>query len=182
MTLKEWEDIYNSSTRKMEPDWTTMMDKKVRSYNFCCTLVFKNYHVNYEEARKINSSLFRCIVTCKVFPCQWTFKTFIRDEPTYRDSIVVHIWTVEDEDHSANEKAVARHLTEKARLEVGKKANTIGCLKIFQEKVEKANEEMLSAGDFTGSETAEIIKYAAADYQKNFQFDENIFRQCRIRQ
>ncbi|CAF3829227.1 unnamed protein product, partial [Rotaria sp. Silwood1] len=61
--------------------------------------------------------------------CKRTFEDFIRDEPTYRDSIVVHIRAVGDEDHSADEKAVPRHLNGKARLEVGKAANAIGCLK-----------------------------------------------------
>ncbi|CAF3915487.1 unnamed protein product [Rotaria sp. Silwood1] len=143
LTLKDWKDIYNSSTREMEPGWTDMMYEKVRSCNFRCTLAFKNHHVSLEESRKINSSFFRFIATCKTPSCKRTFEDFIRDEPTYRDSIVVHIRAVGDEDHSADEKAVPRHLNGKARLEVGKAANAIGCLKVFQQKVEKANEEMV---------------------------------------
>jgi hypothetical protein len=45
-----------------------------------------------------------------------------------------------------------------------------------------ADEEMLSARNFTGCETAEVIKHAAADYRKHFQLDEDIFRECRVRQ
>ncbi|CAF3905538.1 unnamed protein product, partial [Rotaria sp. Silwood1] len=41
---------------------------------------------------------------------------------------------------------------------------------------------MLSARNFTGCETVEVIKHAAADYRKLYQLDEDIFRECRVRQ
>ncbi|CAF3275361.1 unnamed protein product [Rotaria sp. Silwood2] len=176
LTLKDWKDIYNSSTRKMVPGWTDMMSEKVRSCNFRCTLALKNHHVSLEESHKINSSFSHCIATCKTPSCKRTFEVFIRDEPIYRDSIVVHIRAGGDEDHSADEKAIVRHLTGKARLEVGKAASAIGCLKVLQQKVENADEEMLSARNFTGCESMEVIKHAAADYRKKFQLDEDIFR------
>ena len=67
-------------------------------------------------------------------------------------------------------------------MEVGKAANEIGCLQVFQQKVENADEEMLIARNFTGCESMEVIKHAAADYRKHFQLDEDVFRECRIRQ
>ena len=65
LSLKDWNNIYNSFTRKMEPGWTDMMYKKVCSCSFRCILIFKNHHVGLEESRKINSSFFRSIATCK---------------------------------------------------------------------------------------------------------------------
>ena len=68
------------------------------------------------------------------------------------------------------------------KLIVGKAANAAGSLKVFQEKAENADEEMLCAHNFTGCESMEVLKQAAADYRKNFRLDEDIFRECRVRQ
>ena len=182
LSSKQWRELYNSFTREMKSDWTDVIDEKVRSCNFRCTLIFKKHHITLESTRKINSSFFRCIATCKVFSCKRTFEIFIKDEPIRGDSIVVRIRAVRDENHPPDEKAVARHLTGKNRLAVGKAADAVGTLKVFQEKVEMADEEMLSARNFTGCETTEVIKHAAADYRKHFQLDEDIFRECRVRQ
>jgi hypothetical protein len=145
-------------------------------------LVFEKHHITLENTRKINSYFFRCIATCKSSSCERTFEIFIEDEPIRGDSIVVRIRAVGDENHSADEKAVARHLTGKDRFAVGKAADAVGALKVFQEKVEKADKEMLSARNFTGCETTEVIKHAVADYRKHFQLDEDIYRECRVRQ
>ncbi|CAF1276206.1 unnamed protein product, partial [Didymodactylos carnosus] len=91
-----------------------------------------------DKRNKVELSLSNPETTCKSPSCERTFEIFIRDEPIGRDSIVVRIRAVGDENHSADEKAVARHLTGKDRLEVGNAANTIGCLKVFQQKIENA--------------------------------------------
>ncbi|CAF4142343.1 unnamed protein product, partial [Rotaria sordida] len=72
------------------------------------------------------------------------------DEPIGRDSIVARIRAIGDENHSADDKGTARNLTGQDRIDVGRLANEIGPLKVFQQKVENANEEMLSARNFTG--------------------------------
>ncbi|CAF3867387.1 unnamed protein product, partial [Didymodactylos carnosus] len=65
-------------------------------------------------------------------------------------SNVVRIRSVGDEQHDKDGEATARPLTGKLRLFIGKTANTIGPLKVFQQKVENADEEMLSVRNFTG--------------------------------
>jgi hypothetical protein len=182
LSSKQWRELYNSSTREMKPGWTNMIYEKVRSCNFRCILIFKKHHIILESTRKRNSYFLRCIATCKSSSCERTFEIFIKDEPIRKDSIVVRVRAAGDENHSADEKAVARHLTGKDRFAVGKAADAVGALKVFQEKVEMANEEMLTARNFTGCETTEVIKHAAADYRKHFQLDEDIFRECRVRQ
>jgi hypothetical protein len=181
LASKQWKELYDNSTREMKSGWTNVIYEKVCTRNFHCTLIFKKHHITLDNTRKINSSFFRCIATCKISSCKRTFEIFIVDEPITKDSISVRIRAVGEEDHSADE-AVARHLTGKDRLAVGKAADAVGALKVFQEKVEIADEEMLSARNFTGCETTEVIKHAAADYRKYFQLDEDVFRECRVRQ
>ncbi|CAF3960225.1 unnamed protein product [Rotaria sp. Silwood1] len=183
LTSKQWKELYDSSTREMKPGWTQMFFEKVCSCNFHCSLAFKKHHIILEDTRKINSSFFRCIAICKITSCEQIFEIFIRDEPIGRDSIVARIRAIGDENHSADDKGTARNLTGQDRMDVGRLANEIGPLKVFQQKVENANEEMLSARNFTGCETMEVIKQAAAeDYLKHFRLDEDIFRECRVRQ
>jgi hypothetical protein len=182
LTSKQWRELYDSSTREMKSDWTDVINARVRACHFRCTLVFQKHHIVLENTRKRNSSFFRSIATCKSPSCERMFEIFIRDEPIGRDSIVVRIRAVGDENHSADENAVARHLTGKNRHDVGKMADAIGPLKVFQQKVEIADEEMLIARNFTGCETTEVIKHAAVDYRKKYQLDEDIFRECRVRQ
>ena len=114
--------------------------------------------------------------------CQRVFEIFIREEPLGKDSFVVRIRAVGDENHDEDGEAVARHLTGTERLDVGKEAAAIGPLKVFQQKVEIAAEEMLVARNFTGCESVEVLKHAAADYRKQFRLDEDIFQECRIRE
>ena len=62
----------------------------------------------------------------------------------------------------------------------GKRANEIGPLAVFRERVEAADEGLLAAGNHTGCETIQAIKKTGADYRKKMQIDENIFTECRI--
>jgi hypothetical protein len=62
----------------------------------------------------------------------------------------------------------------------GQRANEIGPLAVFRERIEAADESLLEAGNYTGCETIEILKKAAFDYRKKMYIDENIFRECRI--
>jgi len=63
---------------------------------------------------------------------------------------------------------------------LGKRANEIGPLGVFRERVEAADESLLEAGNHTGCETIETHKKAAADYRKKMHIDENIFEECRM--
>ena len=184
MSHKEWKYIYDRSTCKMNSEWTHIIYQKVCSCNFHCTLVFRKNHIVLPSSRKRNSYFFRCIAICKNHSCERTFEIFIRDQPTGTESIVVRIRAVEEEHHNKDEGPVGRNLTGMNRLIVGKAENAAGSLKVFQEKVENADEEMLCAHNFTGCEceSMEVLKQAAADYQKNFRLDEDIFRECRVRQ
>jgi hypothetical protein len=49
---------------------------------------------------------------------------------------------------------------------LGERANEIGPLAVFRERVEAADESLLAAGNYTGCETIETYKKAAADYRK----------------
>ena len=136
----------------MQPGWTNLIYRKVSSCNFRCTLGFQTHYIGAENSRTKNSSFFRCIATCKNM-CQRVFEIFIREEPSGKESFVVRIQAVGDENHDEDGKAVVRHLTGKERLDVGKEAAAIGPLKVFQQKVEIADEEMLVARNFTGCES-----------------------------
>ncbi|CAF3984336.1 unnamed protein product [Rotaria sordida] len=95
------------------------------------------------------------------------------DEPIGRDSIVARIRAIGDENHSAGDKGTARNLTGQDRMDVGRLANEIGPLKVFQQKVENANEEMLSARNFTGySEDGSITTSSYYD-NKGLFYDDN---------
>ena len=63
---------------------------------------------------------------------------------------------------------------------LGKRANEIGPVKVFREHIEHADENLLAAGNYTGCETIETLKKAAADYRKKMHIDENIFTECRM--
>ncbi|CAF1459793.1 unnamed protein product [Adineta steineri] len=182
LTSKQWKEIYDRHIRDMKLGWTDMLYNKVCSCNFHCHLIFKHHHFALEDTRKINSCFFRCTAICKSSSCVRTFEIFIKDEPISKESVIARIRAVGDEDHSADDKAFARKLTGKNRMDVGRAANEIGCLKVFQQKVLNASEDMLRARNFTGCETQEVVKHAAADYRNVYQLDEDIFRDCRIRQ
>ena len=181
MSNREWKEIYDRSTRKMIPGWTNLIYRKVSSCNFRCTLTFKRYNIGAENSRQKNSPFFRCTAICKN-SCERVFEICIKEEPSGKESFIVRIRAVGDENHDEDGEAVARHLTGKERLDVGKEAAAIGPLKVFQQKVEIADEEMLVARNFTGCESVEVLKHAAADYRKQFRLDEDIFQECRIRQ
>ncbi len=70
------------------------------------------------------------------------------------------------------------YLFENFRL--GERANDIGPLAVFRERVEAADEDLLAAGNFTGCETIEAVKKTGADYRKKMKFDENVYTECRI--
>ncbi|CAF1136156.1 unnamed protein product, partial [Rotaria sordida] len=180
MNYKDWKGIYDRSQRKMKSGWTDVVDKRVRSCNFHCTLAFDRRKVGVENSRKKNCSFFRAFAICSNNSCERVFDIFVKDEPVSRESIVFRVRAMGDENHEG--PPVARQLTGEKRLEVGKAANAVGPLKVFHEKVESADEEMLKARNFTGCETAEVIKHASADYRKIYRLDEDIFRECRIRQ
>lgn len=63
---------------------------------------------------------------------------------------------------------------------LGKRANQIGPLAVFRELVEKADENLLAAGNYTQCPTIEAIKKAGFDYGKKMRIDEDIFKECRI--
>ncbi|CAF2901918.1 unnamed protein product [Rotaria sp. Silwood2] len=180
MNYKDWKDIYDRSQRKMKSGWTDVVDERVRSCNFRCTLAFDRRKVGAENSRKKNCSFFRALAICDNNSCERVFDIFIKDEPVPRESIAFRVRVIGDENHEG--PPVARQLTGKKRLQVGKAANAIDPVKVFQRKVESADEEILKARNFTGCETAEVIKHASADYRKIYQLDEDIFRECRIRQ
>ena len=182
MGRKEWRNIYDRSERKMIPGWADIIYSKVGSCNFHCGLAFQRHKVGVENSRKTNSSFFRAVATCKISSCVRTFEILIRDEPIGTESVVFLIRAVGEENHDEADEAVSRKLTGKNRLIVGKAADTVGPLKVFQQKVEIADEEMLVARNFTGCETVEVIKHAVADYRKHHQLDEDVFRECRVRQ
>jgi len=71
------------------------------------------------------------------------------------------------------------YLFENFRL--GERANDIGPLAVFRERVEAADEDSLAAGNFTGCDTIEAVKNTGADYRKKMKFDENVYTECRIR-
>ncbi|CAF4476468.1 unnamed protein product, partial [Rotaria magnacalcarata] len=63
---------------------------------------------------------------------------------------------------------------------IGKRANEVGPLAIFRERIEIADENLLAAGNFSRCPTVEAVKKCGADYRKKMRFDEDVFRECRI--
>lgn len=83
----------------MTLDWTTAIYNKVREEKFRCNLIFKNHHLTVENSRKRNASFFRSVAVCSFSSCERTFEIFIRDEPIGKESIVVRIRAMGDENH-----------------------------------------------------------------------------------
>ncbi|UJR34703.1 hypothetical protein I4U23_027480 [Adineta vaga] len=77
-----------------------------------------------------------------------------------------------EENHDPAVVIMSRQLKGKERLRVGKRANEIGPLAVFHERLEAADEKLLEAGNFTECETIEIHKKAALDYRVEFAIDE----------
>lgn len=63
---------------------------------------------------------------------------------------------------------------------LGKRANEIGSLAVFRERLNNADDKLLAIGNYTECETIEVLKKAAADYRKKMHVDENIFKECRM--
>ncbi|CAF4653672.1 unnamed protein product, partial [Rotaria magnacalcarata] len=63
---------------------------------------------------------------------------------------------------------------------IGKRANEVGPLATFRERIEIADEKLLAAGNFSRCPTVEAVKKCGADYRKKMRFDEDVFRECRI--
>jgi hypothetical protein len=63
---------------------------------------------------------------------------------------------------------------------LGQRANDIGPMAVFQERIKSADDNLLAAGNYTGCETIEALKKAAADYRKKMHLDEDMFKECRI--
>ena len=71
------------------------------------------------------------------------------------ESVVVRIRAVGDASHNES-GSVERYLIRKDRYTIGKIVDSPGPLKVFQQKVENANKEMLCIGNFTGCESIEV--------------------------
>ncbi|CAF1509386.1 unnamed protein product, partial [Adineta ricciae] len=182
LSRKEWREIYDRSERRMISEWTSTICTKVCSCNFQCVLAFLGNKIGVENSRKTNCPFFRAVAVCKIGSCERTFEILIRDEPPVTESVVFLIRAVGQEKHDETDEAASRKLTGKNRLIVGEAADIVGPLKVFHQKLEDADKEMLSARNFTGCETLEVIKHAVADYRKKYKLDEDIFRECRVRQ
>lgn len=63
---------------------------------------------------------------------------------------------------------------------LGRRANEIGPLAVFRERVEATDESLLEAGNYTGCDAIETIKKTGVDYRSTLRIDEDIFRECRI--
>lgn len=60
---------------------------------------------------------------------------------------------------------------------LGQRANQIGPLAVFRERVEAADDKLIEAGNLTGCETIETLKKAAVDYRVTHEIDEDDFRE-----
>ncbi|CAF2096636.1 unnamed protein product [Rotaria magnacalcarata] len=85
-----------------------------------------------------------------------------------------------EENHNPAIAIGARNLSGERRHSIGQRANEIGPLRVFRELINEADENLLSAGNYTQCPTIETIKKAAADYRQKMHIDESIFTECRI--
>ena len=95
------------------------------------------------------------ISKCKSHSCFQTFEIFIEDPFIGTKSVVVRIRAVGDDSHNENGN-VERYLIRKDRYTIGKIVDSANPLKVFQQKVENANKEMLCIGNFIGCESIEV--------------------------
>ncbi|CAF1099530.1 unnamed protein product [Didymodactylos carnosus] len=90
-----------------------------------------------------------------------------------------------EEHHNAGEEVAGQQLTGDVGLEMAKHAAEIGPLNVFESNVRKADNVLLSAGNFTyvptiGVPTIGVIKSAAQEYRRKFRYDKDIFKEVRI--
>ncbi|CAF0840608.1 unnamed protein product [Didymodactylos carnosus] len=80
-----------------------------------------------------------------------------------------------------HEAGIARRpLSGTKRAEIPKEAETLGPLNAYEQNIHKADEDLLKAGNFSYVPTMDVIKTAIKEYKKQYQFDEDIFKEIKI--
>ncbi|CAF0805513.1 unnamed protein product [Didymodactylos carnosus] len=63
---------------------------------------------------------------------------------------------------------------------MGERAAKVGALRVFEENVDKADTNLLQAGNFTACPTMTAIKKMAAEYREKHQLDLDYYNEIRL--
>ncbi|CAF1527812.1 unnamed protein product [Didymodactylos carnosus] len=84
------------------------------------------------------------------------------------------------ENHNRKEETGARPITGTDRIQTGERAAEVGALRVFEENVDKADTNLLQAGNFTACPTMTAIKKMAAEYREKHQLDLDYYNEIRL--
>ncbi|CAF2027263.1 unnamed protein product [Rotaria magnacalcarata] len=175
----EWKETFSRTHQKMKDNWTITFYNKLTLSQVTCPVKFMAPYIK-KGKRKRACRFFCCYAICILSMCSRRYQISLQEPPDENSSALFLVKAYGEENHDVNKEIAARQLDGVQRLLVGKRANEIGPLAVFQERLNNANEKLLAVGNYTECETIETLKKAASDYRKKMHFDEDIFKECRM--
>ncbi|CAM4750759.1 unnamed protein product [Rotaria magnacalcarata] len=175
----EWKETFSRTHQKMKDNWTITFYNKLTLSQVTCPVKFMAPYIK-KGKRKRACRFFCCYAICILSMCSRRYQISLQEPPDENSSALFLVKAYGEENHDVNKEIAARQLDGVQRLLVGKRANEIGPLAVFRERLNNANEKLLAVGNYTECETIETLKKAASDYRKKMHFDEDIFKECRM--
>ncbi|CAF3816881.1 unnamed protein product [Rotaria sordida] len=138
LTPSEWKAAFSCVQKKLNDGWTKIFYDKIIPCGITCSCTGKY--------------------------CTRSYLIKLTDQADFNTSPILHVQISGTERHDAKIETMSRQLCGEERYRVGERANEIGPLAVFRERVEAADENLLAEGNYTGCETIEVLKKTVADY------------------
>ncbi|CAF1061264.1 unnamed protein product [Rotaria sordida] len=138
LTPSEWKAAFSCAQKKLNDGWTKIFYDKIIPCGITCSCTGKY--------------------------CTRSYLIKLTDQADFNTSPILHVQISGTERHDAKIETMSRQLCGEERYRVGERANEIGPLAVFRERVEAADENLLAEGNYTGCETIEVLKKTVADY------------------
>ncbi|CAF3963280.1 unnamed protein product [Rotaria sordida] len=139
LTPSEWKAAFSCAQKKLNDGWTKIFYDKIIPCGITCSCTGKY--------------------------CTRSYLIKLTDQADFNTSPILHVQISGTERHDAKIETMSRQLCGEERYRVGERANEIGPLAVFRERVEAADENLLAEGNYTGCETIEVLKKTVADYR-----------------
>ncbi|CAF3173478.1 unnamed protein product [Rotaria socialis] len=148
LTRIEWKDAFSRTHKKTRSGWTRIFDEKLRSIGNTCSLRFHSANIP-SGVRKHNCSDFWFSTACTGDKCQRKYIVSHRRDMDNNLVALFRVDTYDEENHSEDNIMGPRKMDAQERDCIGKRANEVGPLATFRERIEIADEKILAA-DSTG--------------------------------
>ncbi|CAF1504788.1 unnamed protein product [Adineta ricciae] len=179
MSPVEWKTAFSNSQKKMNDGWRKIFSEIIRTHGIVCNLRFGKPYI-LKGTRKRVCKPFWCCAVCTSSECTRSYRITLENKPDVYTAALFLMKISGVEKHTSETEIMTQQLRGAERLRVGERANDIGPLAVFRERVEAADEKLLAVGNFGRVETIETIKKASADFRKKMKYDENAYAECRI--